>query len=212
MKKIVLLILMVLLVSLNLLSQNDLGMSVTAEERLKFEAAIQTYSKEIRSLESDLIIEKTSSLISEKSITRGRLFFETPSKLRWETFGDNAYSLVVNDGVAAIRNASGELLNNSKMLKNLGNFIINIINGKNLSSTKEFRSEFYKHADNIILQLIPNQKNIKDLYTEIIIEINTKNYLADKIIMYEKSNDIMTIFLNDKQTNNKIAQDKFKVN
>ena len=192
-------------------SQN-LGTKLDGQEKEKFEIAIRKANKELKSFESEFIIEKTSSVISEKSISKGTMFFENPAKLRWETFGNNAYSLIVNNDVVAIKNASGDIMNNSKMLKNLGNFIINIINGKNLSNNNDFQSEFYQNNDKINLQLIPIQKKIKDLYSDIIIEINKKNFLADKIILNEKSGDCTLIILNEKKIDIKISDEKFKIN
>ena len=195
-------------------SQKNLEILVSDSEKIIIEKNIQNAAQTNKSLICDFEMEKISTLLNEKSINKGTMYYKNPSKLIWESSGTNQFSLIVNDDQVAIKNNKNETITNIKMLKYLGNFIINIINGKSIQSNKEFKTEIYQNNEIEIynLKLIPIQKKIKDLYSEIIIEIDKKTFLANKIILNENSGDITTIKFGNKKINQKIPDEKFIIN
>jgi outer membrane lipoprotein-sorting protein len=202
-----------LLVAAMLLSVNFMAQHPAKGEQKQFLLKkIAESSKKIKTLQCDFIQEKTSTLVAEKAVAKGILHYQSPSMLRWEYMAPTPSTLILNDNAAALCNKDGEKVGNDKMIKQLGKLIISIINGDGIKNSKQFSTEVFDAEGNqMLVVLTPVQKRIKEFYNSIELKIDKDTFLASEIIMNEKSNDKLVIYLSNIILNKEISQSKFAV-
>ena len=187
---------------------------VTGATRTEIEKKIATEAKKITSLKCKFEQEKSSVLLTEKSVSKGLLMYKPSASLRWEYTEPEKYILIFHNGNAAMKDEKSTVVNANKMLKQLGNFIISAINGNSLTDNGNFQIEYYENEKNkqiIWVKLIPVSKRLKEMYNAVHIKISTTDYLANEIIMEEKSGDKMKIVLLDKKINETISDTLFSI-
>jgi outer membrane lipoprotein-sorting protein len=194
---------------INVFSQN--GKKLSDSEKAVFEQKMLEKSKQIKTLHSDFVQTKTSSLVAEKSVSKGILYYQSPSSLRWEYSEPTPSTLILNGNNAALLDKSGKRVGNEKMLKQLGWLIINVINGESLKNSKQFSTEIYENGGQILVVLTPIQKRLKEFYSTIELKIDRKTFLANEITMNEKSGDRMVIYLNNKKLDEVIDSKNFEI-
>jgi outer membrane lipoprotein-sorting protein len=57
---------------------------------------------------------------------------------------------------------------------------------------------------------VPINKRIKAYYSKMVIELDGKTHLADKVTMHEVNGDVTTITFSEKKSNAPISEDFFK--
>ncbi|MDR1878451.1 MAG: outer membrane lipoprotein carrier protein LolA [Bacteroidales bacterium] len=185
---------------------------LTNAAKTEVEKKIMEASRNITSLQCKFTEEKSSVLLTHKSVSKGILLYKTPSSLRWEYTHPAVLTLILHQDKVSIRNGKGESLGSGKMFKQLAYFIISTVNGNGLRDNKDFTVDYYRiQQDKSVLwvKLTPVSKQLKAVYASIEIKISTKDYLATEIILNELSGDKTDILLSDKTLNGAIASSQF---
>jgi len=191
-------------------SQN--GRKLTDNEKLIFEQKLTEQSQKIETLQCEFVQEKTSVLLSEKSVVEGVLMYKSPSMLRWEYTKPTPSTLILNANNAILLDKNGQKAGDERMLKQLGSIIISMINGSGIMQNRQFLTDFYEIDNSLILVVLtPVQKRLKDFYDKIELIIDNKTMFANEIILFEKSGDKMSIILTNKVLNAEIQQNKFDI-
>lgn len=191
-------------------SQN--GRKLSESEKQAFEQKMIEHSKKIKTLQCTFVQEKTSTLVSEKAVAKGVLLYQSSSMLRWEYTEPTPSTLILNGNNAVLLDKNGQKTGNEKVLRQLADIIISMINGNGIAQNKQFFSEFYE-TDNaqILVVLTPIQKRLKDFYNKIELKIELKTMLANNITLDEKSGDKTVISLTNKVLNTEIPKGKFEI-
>jgi len=211
MRKIICITILFSVICGNIFSQN--GKKLSESEKQVFEQKMIEESKKITTLQCILVLEKTSSQVAEKTVMKGTMMYQSPSKLRLEFTDPAPSTFILNGNNAVSLDKNGESTGNEKKLKQLGNFIIMMISGKGITQqNKTFSSEFYELDDaRILIVLTPAQKHLKDLFYKIELRVDPKTMLSNEITLDEKTGDKTIIFLKNKVLNTEIPQDKFSI-
>ena len=210
MKKIIFITILFLVIRGNVFSQT--GRKLTENEKQVFEQKIIEQSKKIQTLQCSFVQEKISTLVSEKAVTKGIMLYQSPSMLRWEYTEPTSSTLILNGNNAVLLDKNGAKAGNKKMLKQLGDIIISMINGNGIAQNRQFSSEFYEiSSSQMLVVLMPVQKRLKDFYNKIELIIDLKTMLADNITLDEKTGDNTVILLTNKGLNVDISQNKFEI-
>jgi outer membrane lipoprotein-sorting protein len=185
--------------------------NLNESEKAVFEQTILEQSKKISTLQCVFVQEKTSTLVTEKAVSKGILLYQSPSMLRWEYTEPALSTLILNGKNAVLLDKNGAPQGKASVLKQLGNIIISMINGEGLRQNKQFATEVFESEKSFIVILSPIQKRLKEYYKSIELKLDKNTFLASEIIMNEKSGDKTVIFLNDKKINEEIDANKFKI-
>lgn len=208
MKKHILLFCIVLL-GCQLFAQNT---ELTGEKRTAVVSAIEKAHKQMTSLSATFTQEKSSSMFTEKVVQKGKIFYKSPRQLRWEYTTPKSMAIIFNNGKVLLKNEKGTTNNPNKMLSEMGNMIMNTINGNLLKDNTNFQTKYYKNSKtgDYVVVLTPLNKRIKAYYKDITITLNAKTYLADKVVMNEVNGDSTAILFADKKTNGTLSDSLFK--
>jgi outer membrane lipoprotein-sorting protein len=192
----------------NIFSQKQLSEG----EKAVFEQKIMEQSQKIETLQCAFVQEKTSALVAEKAVAKGLLWYQSPSALRWEYTEPTPSTLILNGNAAALLDKDGKKIGNDKLIKQLGNLIISVINGNGMKNSKQFSTDLFETENHqILVALTPVQKRMKEFYQSIELIIDKKTFLASEIILNEKTGDKTVIHLNNIKINERIDADKFAV-
>jgi Outer membrane lipoprotein-sorting protein len=179
-------------------------------EKTEIAKNLLSKSEQILSLQCNFVQEKTSSLVSEKSVSQGILQFKNPEFLRWEYTSPNVISLICNGKDVALINDKGEK-RDAKTFRQLGEFITSAINGKGLLDNKNFAVAYFEFDKQfILLRLTPINKRLKAFYEKIEMKIDSNTGLAHEITMCEVSGDKTVITLKNHKANIEILDSKFQ--
>ena len=181
-------------------------------ERKDFEQIMIDQLKTIKTLQCAFVQEKTSTLVKDKAVSKGNLFYQFPNALRWEYTDPSISTFILNGNNAVLFGKNDEKLGNEKMLKQLGVIIISLINGNAIAQDKQFKTAFYEVENDLIkIVLTPVTKRLKDYFTTIEMDIDVNTLLANEIVLNEKSGDKTIISLTNKEVNNEIPSSVFKI-
>jgi outer membrane lipoprotein-sorting protein len=189
----------------------SLGSKLNESEKRKMESTIKQKSKELKSLDCKFSQERISSLLSQITKATGTLKYKDNTKLRWEYSSPFSFSLIINNEEFIMLNSKKEKIKSDMIQKQLGNFIMNSINGSFITSGKDFKAEYYKSKNVINVKLIPINKQIKQMFKYLVIELDPANYVANSVKMTEQSDDETIIVFSDKKINSTISDSFFNV-
>lgn len=202
----------ILLISVSCLSAYSQSIVLTAQEQKSILSAISETSKNITTLTCDFVQEKTSTMISEKAISKGTMNYKTNHCLRWEYKSPKASTLIVNNDDIALKNEKGtnETIN-TRMFKELTNIIISTIDGSGLSDCKNFATTVSSNTTKSIynVTLTPVNKRIAAVYSNIYLTISAQTKLAKQITLQEKNGDTMKITFSNHTINQPISNKLF---
>jgi len=107
---------------------------LTDTQRRQFEKEFIAKSKEIASLQCGFTQTKTSVLVAGSAVSKGNMYYSSPSMLAWEYVAPIKSVLVVNGKQTQLLDNNGKSVGNSQAIKQLGSLIINMINGNERST------------------------------------------------------------------------------
>ena len=209
--KTILLSLFLLLLSAPLFAQEAGSTEVTGDKKTTLVNSIEKAHKQLTSLSASFIQEKTSSLFTDKMVQKGKLNYKSPKQLRWEYTSPKAMTVIFSNGKVLLKTEKGTTSNPNKMLGEMGNMIINTINGNFLKENSDFSTRYYKtKGGQYAVVLTPVNKRIKAYYKSISITLSSSTFLADKVMLTEANGDVTTITFSDKKTNTTLSDSLFK--
>ena len=209
--KKILLSLIVLFLGAPLFAQEAGSTEVTGDKKTALVNSIEKAHKQLTTLSANFMQEKTSSLFTEKVVQKGKLSYKAPKQLRWEYTSPKAMTVIFSNGKVLLKTEKGTTSNPNKMLGEMGNMIINTINGSFLKENSDFNTRYYKNkGGQYVVVLIPVNKRIKAYYKSISITLSNSTFLADKVVLTETNGDATTITFADKKTNITLSDSLFK--
>lgn len=134
----------------------------------------------ILQLSADFHQTKQSQLLVEEQISTGRLTYRSPDYLRWE----------YTSPIQLTWEIEGEKSNVSPQIKRLLKIIIQTIACENLESNTNFNVSYEEAAN---YNLVPKNRELKQFFSSIQLEIDPKTKIAKKVVLNEKNGDITTI-------------------
>lgn len=172
--------------------------------------SISNASKQNKTLTCDFVQEKTSTLVADKAISKGKMYFQNPRCLRWEY--TNSYGLIVNNDEVVVIDSKGAVsqANNPRVFKELANIIMSTIDGSGLNDSKNFTTSVSQSDTEYLVKLVPTNKRIASVYKSIELKVNKQTKLANSIAMFETNGDSMTITFSNHKTNQTLDSKLFK--
>jgi outer membrane lipoprotein-sorting protein len=165
------------------------------------------------SIQSDFRQEKTLSMLSENINSSGKFWYQKNDKLRMEYRQPYTYLMILNGGKILIREGQKEnkiSANSNKVFQQINRILIDCVAGSMLENP-DFQSRIFESNGFFLVELKPEVKNLKELYKNINIIIDKKNYTASGIEMFELSGDKTIIRFQNKELNAHIPDSVFNI-
>jgi outer membrane lipoprotein-sorting protein len=165
------------------------------------------------SIRSDFTQEKSLSLLSENIHSKGKFWFEKKDRLRMEYIQPYPYLMILNNGKIYIKEGQKEnkiSANSNKTFGQVNRILIDCVSGTMLDNP-DFQSAVFESKGNWMIELRPMARNLKDLYKNINIVIDKKDYSATAIEMFELSGDKTIIRFQNKEINAQFPDSVFNI-
>ena len=157
-------------------------------------------SSATKSIEADFTQKKFVSFMKEPQISKGKFYYQQHDKMRWEQSIPFNYVLLINNGKVRIKDNGKEknIKGANKMMGKINKLMLGLINGK-IFENKEFTSKYYSNKGSYIVELVPKNKRLKDIFNRIELTFSKKTSRLKKLAFYENSGDVSEMkFFNDK--------------
>ncbi|NOU45984.1 MAG: outer membrane lipoprotein carrier protein LolA [Bacteroidales bacterium] len=179
-----------------------------------FKELFTAKSTAINTLKSDFVQEKSICMLNNKLTSNGSFVFKKANKLRMEYANPYPYVFVMNDDQILIKNdqkMSNVSVNSNKIFKMISQLTIDCVTG-NILNSKDFDVNISENAKVYLLVLMPNQKMIKSLFSEIDLLVAKSDFTVDRIDLKETSGDGTTLIFSNKKINSPVSDEAFSVN
>ena len=130
-------------------------------------------------LSADFRQTKQSVMLVDEQVSVGHLTYRTPDYLRWE----------YTSPIQLVWELDGEKSNVSPQVKRLLKLIMQTIACDKLQTTDDFEVS----VKNGVYHLLPKNRELKQFFTNIQLEIDSTTKVAKKVVLTEKNGDVSTI-------------------
>ena len=193
------------------LSAQTLKKATEAEAKAMV-AEINKTAASIRTLACNFTQVKTLSFLNDKMTSQGRMCYDASGKLRWEYTSPYTYTFILNGQQVHIQSAKNRQtidIRQSRLFQGIAQVMMNSVTGRNLTSNKDFACTFYTQGDVWVADLVPQRKDMKQMFSIIRLRFDSKRRMVSQVEMNEKRGDVTVITLKDIKTNETINQNLF---
>src|SRR5580693_3886459 len=164
-------------------------------------------------IQSDFKQEKSLSMLSENINSNGKFWYRKNDKIRMEYIQPYSYIMILNGGKIYIKEGQKEnkiSANSNKVFQQVNRILIDCVGGSMLDNP-DFQSRIFERSGTFLVELIPLTRNLRELYKNINILIDKKDYTATAIEMFELSGDKTIIRFQNKVLNAQIKDSVFNI-
>ena len=175
---------------------------------------INSATSKLSSMQCDFVQTKTVKILNEKLVSKGRMWYQQPNRLRWEYLTPYTYTFVFNGAKVSLKkNNRNDVIdvNRNRMFKEIASIMMNSVVGKCLTDRKSFRTTVKDTSAEWVATLVPLSKELKQMFTGIVLHFNKEKNVVVKVEMLEKNGDTTVIVLNNIIKNHKIDAKTFTV-
>ena len=176
---------------------------------------ISSAASSIKTMQCDFVQTKSLKMLGDKMISKGQMWCQQPNMLRWQYNSPYIYTFILNNNKVTVKkgNHSNVIdVNKNKMFKEIARIMMNSVLGKVLTDKSDFKASVVPKGQYYVVTLIPQKKEMKQMFTSILLHYDTKLKLVTKVEMHEKNGDTTLIELRNIKKNTPINASLFKIN
>lgn len=211
MKKI--LLLFSLLISGIMMEAQDL-VAVSEVQGKEMIDKINSAASGMSSMKSNFTQIKKLRMMNKTISSSGVVYYQQSSKLRWEYLSPYKYLFIINGNKVMMKNSKKTDVidvNQNKVFQEIAKIMMNTMTGKCLTDKSSFSAKMYKSDKAWVAKLIPQRKEMKQIFAEIWITFDPSKMLPTEVMMKDKNGDTTTIKLTDQIKNGSIPSNIFAV-
>ena len=205
MKRLLILLFVFVSVHLSLIAQQN---------ETQIRQAITQAASAMKTMQCDFTQTKHLKMLNDKMTSKGRMYYQQTNRLRWEYTSPYSYTFILNDDKVLLKNKQRNDVidvNKNKLVREIARIMMNSVVGTSLTDDKSFKSTIATNGNEWIASLLPQRKDLKQLFQKIILHFNKHNAMVKQVELIEKNGDRTVIELNNIRTNEKISADMFTI-
>jgi len=203
-----------LLSGFSLIGQEIVFKPVTSQiEMTAFKDAIAMETAKMSDIKANFIQTKKMEFLNEAIVSTGMLYFAEGKRLRWEYEKPYSFSFILNGAKAWMvnQNAVTELnVNSNKMLKEISELMMFGMGGASLFENRNFDFSFRSSEKLWEVILKPKSKEMKALYSQVVLTFSMPSCIMESVRMVETSGDETLIQLKNQKINTKLSDALFE--
>ncbi|MGN0215506.1 MAG: outer membrane lipoprotein carrier protein LolA, partial [Prevotella sp.] len=168
----------------------------------------------VRTLQCDFVQTKYVKMLNDKMVASGKMYYQKSDCLRWQYTAPYSYTFIINGTRVNIhRGQRSDVINvnQSKMFKEIARIMMNSVVGKNLNDSKDFRTTITADGANYLATLYPLRKQMKGMFSSIVLHINGRQSMVTQVDLHEKNGDRTVIQLRNTTVNRPINAQIFNI-
>ena len=187
---------------------------MTAKQKQDVIGRINQAASGLKSMSCNFTQTKFLSLLSDKMVSHGKMYYKQPNKLRWEYTNPYQYLFIFNGAKVYVGNKSRKDVidtNTNKVFKEVARIMMSTVTGTALSNSSDFSIDVADGKTQWQITLVPKKKEMKKMFAKIVLFFNKPNLMISEINIYEKNNDRTNIKLNNIKTNGIVNETLFAI-
>ena len=189
--------------------------SATETQKKEIKSNISKISSTTNSLQCNFTQKKEISVLAEKFVSEGIMYFKKQNSLRWQYDTPYKYLFILSGGKVLIKNESRTDkfdANTNKLFRGISEIMIGCVNGTMLTNENKFSSQYYVGQNTVVVKMTPKDKELKKMMTTVSLTFSKKDWLVQTIEMMEQGGDKTIINFTTKHVNKAISDDLFRIN
>jgi outer membrane lipoprotein-sorting protein len=180
-----------------------------AHFKTEFAAAAQ----KMQTVKSAFIQEKNLSMLAEKIVSKGKFWFKKNSLVRMEYNQPFQYLMIINKDRIYVKDGDKEnqvSARSNKLFQQVNKIMIDCMQGTALTNP-DFKTRVFENKSGYLVELVPVVKGMRDVFKNINVVVDKKDYSANSIEMQETGGDNTIIRFTSKELNINLPDALFTV-
>lgn len=193
---------------------NAIAAPLSATQQKEVIAKINKATSRLKSMSCSFTQTKHLSMLSDKMVSEGKMNYKQPNKLRWEYTSPYQYLFIFNGTKVYVGNKSRKDVidtNSNKLFKEVARIMMSTVTGTALSNAADFSVTVEDGKTLWNVTLIPKKKEMKKMFTRIVLSFSKSDLMISEINLHEKNNDRTNIRLRNIKTNIPINENLFAI-
>ncbi len=187
---------------------------VSAQQEQTVIAQINKTVGTLRSMSCSFTQTKHLSLLSDKMVSEGKMYYSRPNKLRWEYTKPYQYLFLFNGRKVYVGNKSRKDVidtNSNRIFKEVARLMMGTVTGTALSNQTDFSISIEDGKTAWNVTLTPKKKEIKKMFSKIMMAFNKSDMMISEINIFEKNGDRTNIKMSNVKINGTINEALFTI-
>lgn len=187
---------------------------LTAQKKQDVIGRINKAASGLKSMSCSFTQTKYLSLLSDRMVSKGKMNYKQPNKLRWEYTTPYQYLFIFNGTKVYVGNKSRKDVidtNTNKVFKEVARIMMSTVTGTALSNSSDFSIDVADGNTLWQITLVPKRKEMKKMFSKIVLLFNKSNLMIAEINIYENNNDRTNIKLKNIKTNGVVNETLFAI-
>lgn len=187
---------------------------LTAQQKQDVIGRINKAASGLKSMSCSFTQTKYLSLLSDRMVSKGKMNYKQPNKLRWEYTTPYQYLFIFNGTKVYVGNKSRKDVidtNTNKVFKEVARIMMSTVTGTALSNSSDFSIDVADGNNQWQITLVPKRKEMKKMFSKIVLLFNKSNLMIAEINIYENNNDRTNIKLKNIKTNGVVNETLFAI-
>lgn len=184
------------------------------DESRKMVAEVCAAAAEMTSLQCDFVQVKQLSLLQTALTSKGKMYYRGGDRLRWEYTSPYTYTFVLNGDRVMLKSSEKTdvvSVRSSRMFQEIARIMLNSVTGRCLADESDFKVTMYKADGQWEARLVPQQKEMAALFSEVRLHIDPKLRMVTVVELKERSGDTTRIEMKNVRKNGTIDDAVFSV-
>lgn len=182
------LFLLVTIISFSLLGASALS----PQQKNDIIAKINKASAGISTMSGNFTQTKNLSMLNDKMVSQGSIYYQRSDKLRWEYTSPYKYLFVFNGTKVYVGNNSRKDVidtNSNKVFKEIARIMMSTVTGTALSNASDFTIGVEVSGNQYLVTLVPKKKEMKAMFSKVVLSFNKSDMIVSEINIIEKNGD-----------------------
>lgn len=192
-----------------------LALTASAQNSEAIIGEINRAAAAMQSLECDFTQTKYISLMNDKMVSVGRMVYRQSDRLRWEYSSPYSYIFILNGSSVTLKSgAKTDVIDirTNRIFSEIARIMMNSVTGKCLTDSTEFKVSISADSREYVARLTPQKKEIKQMFSSIVLHFDRTAEVVQTIELHEKSGDRTIIELKNIKKNRTVNEELFTVN
>lgn len=175
------------------------SISCFAQSNDEIMAKLTQAAASMKSMQCNFTQNKTMSMLAEPTVSKGRMCYVSPDKMKWEYTDPYPFAIKVNgDKMTKVADGKEEILDTkNRMYQGMMKIIMSSATGKNLFDKSTFDVTISSDGNFWRADMKPKKSDMKRMFSTMTFYFEKKRDIINKIVLTEANGDNTTIQFTD---------------
>lgn len=175
------------------------SISCFAQSNDEIMAKLTQAAASMKSMQCNFTQNKTMSMLAEPTVSKGRMCYVSPDKMKWEYTDPYPFAIKVDgDKMTKVADGKEEILDTkNRMYQGMMKIIMSSATGKNLFDKSTFDVTISSDGNFWRADMKPKKSDMKRMFSTMTFYFEKKRDIINKVVLTEANGDNTTIQFTD---------------